>query len=348
MRVLVTGGAGFIGSHMVRLLLQKDCDVMNIDKLTYAGSLDNLGSMASHRKHDFQKVDVCDQAKIAELIHGFRPDVVLHMAAESHVDRSIDGPQVFIETNIVGTHSMVKASYDYWLSLDAGAKESFRFVHLSTDEVFGALGDTGFFSEGSPYQPNSPYAASKASSDLLVKSYYKTYGFPAIVVNASNNYGSFQYPEKLIPLMVLSALEEKPLPVYGDGQQVRDWLFVEDHVQALWAVLTTARPGQSYCVGGGNEIRNLDLVMLICQILDDLQPRGQNQSYSELISFVRDRPGHDFRYATDCSKIKADLGWVPPTTFKDGLLRTIQWYVEDQNRLLSIPARARQGKANFA
>ncbi len=345
MRVLVTGGAGFIGSHMVRRLLDEGCDVLNVDKLTYAGSLDNLGEYRHHPRHRFEKADICDDRAIRAFFADFTPEAVLHMAAESHVDRSIDGPQVFIETNVVGSHTLVRAAYDYWLGLESADRERFRFVHLSTDEVFGALGEDGFFDETTPYQPNSPYAASKASSDMLVRSYWKTYRFPAIIVNSSNNYGPNQYPEKLIPLMILSALEEKPLPVYGEGKQVRDWLFVGDHVDALWAVLTRAVPGESYCVGGGNEIRNLQLVKRICDILDIRQPRRGEESYAALISFVRDRPGHDFRYATEISKIRNDLGWVPATSFDDGLMETISWYLQEQDRLMMLPARVRQGKA---
>jgi dTDP-glucose 4,6-dehydratase len=348
MRVLVTGGAGFIGSHVVRRLLRAGCDVLNIDKLTYAGSLDNLYDDRNHPKHRFEQIDICDDVSVRALFSDFKPDAVLHMAAESHVDRSIDGPQVFIDTNIVGTHTMVKAAYDYWLPLGNTQRENFRFVHLSTDEVFGALGETGFFHEETPYQPNSPYAASKASSDLLVRSYWKTYKFPAVIVNASNNYGPNQYPEKLIPLMILSALEEKPLPVYGEGQQVRDWLYVEDHVDGLWAVLTKAAAGQSYCIGGGNEIRNLQLVNRLCEILDNLQPRSNGEPYSALITFVKDRPGHDFRYATETKKIQRDLGWIPATSFDKGLMKTIEWYLHEQDRLISLPARARQGKVGVA
>lgn len=348
MRVFVTGGAGFIGAHMVRRLLAEGCDVLNVDKLTYAGSLENLGEDRNHPRHRFELADICDDAKMRALFADFKPDCVLHMAAESHVDRSIDGPQVFIQTNIVGTHTMVKAAYDYWQGLDAGKKENFRFVHLSTDEVFGALGESGFFDESTPYQPNSPYAASKASSDLLVRSYWKTYKLPVVIVNSSNNYGPGQYPEKLIPLIILSALEEKPLPVYGEGQQVRDWLYVEDHVDGLWAVLTKAAPGQSYCIGGGNEIRNLDLVKRICAILDGRQPRSGGQPYAALIAFVKDRPGHDFRYATDTAKIQRDLGWTPATPFGDGLIKTVEWYLREQARLIALPARDRQGKAGAA
>lgn len=345
MRMLVTGGAGFIGSHMVCRLLDEGCDVLNIDKLTYAGSLNNLGAYQNHDRHRFSKTDICDQAAIVRLFNEFQPQAVIHMAAESHVDRSIDGPQVFIDTNVVGTHTVTKAAYDYWLRLTGSEKENFRFLHLSTDEVFGALGENGFFNETTAYQPNSPYAASKASSDLLARSYWKTYKLPVMIVNASNNYGPRQYPEKLIPLMILSALEEKPLPVYGDGRQVRDWLFVGDHVEGLWRVVTKGKPGQSYCIGGGHEIRNLKLVELLCETLDKKQPRAGGKSYKELIRFVSDRPGHDYRYATDTAKIKNELGWVPAIPFNEGLITTIDWYLQEQERLMALPARQRQGKA---
>jgi dTDP-glucose 4,6-dehydratase len=348
MRVLVTGGAGFIGSHMVCRLLDEGCDVLNIDKLTYAGSLDNLADHQDHRRHRFEKTDICDQAGITRLFADFRPDAVIHMAAESHVDRSIDGPQIFIETNIVGTHNMLKAAYDYWRSLTGPVREAFRFVHLSTDEVFGALGEKGFFNEHSPYQPNSPYAASKASSDFLVRSYGRTYGFPAVIVNSSNNYGPRQYAEKLIPLVILNALEEKPLPVYGDGRQVRDWLFVGDHVEGLWRVLTGSAPGESYCIGGGNEVRNIDLVHMICGLLDVRRPRSSKKPYGDLIKFVTDRPGHDYRYATDTTKIKKELGWAPRMAMNEGLAATVDWYLREQKRLLDVPARDRRGKAGAA
>lgn len=344
MKVIATGGAGFIGSHMVRRLLDEGCEVLNIDKLTYAGSLDNLGEYVRHKNHQFQQTDICDHNAIYESFLKFKPDAVIHMAAESHVDRSIDSPQIFIQTNIVGTHNLIKAAYDYWQSLGKGNKNKFRFLHLSTDEVFGALDEKGCFTENSPYQPNSPYSASKASSDLLVRSYWKTYKFPALIVNVSNNYGPNQYPEKLIPLTILNALEGRALPVYGKGLQIRDWLHVTDHVEALWQVLTRSEPGDSYCVGGENEIRNIELVEMICDILDKKMPRDGGGS-RKLIEFVSERPGHDYRYATDISKIKNKLDWSPKIPFAKGLESTVDWYIEKQNFLKNIHTRERQGKA---
>jgi dTDP-glucose 4,6-dehydratase len=343
---MVTGGAGFIGSHAVRRLLDEGCDVLNIDKLTYAGSLENLGTYLHHPKHVFVKADICDERKMVDLFASFKPDAVLHMAAESHVDRSIDHPEVFIDTNIIGTHTMIKAAFAYWRTLTDTS--SFRFVHLSTDEVFGTLGETGQFTEDSPYQPNSPYSASKASSDLLVRGYTKTYGFPAIIVNASNNYGPHQYPEKLIPLIILSALEEKPLPIYGQGQHMRDWLYVTDHVEGLWRVLTKAAPGETYCIGGGKEARNIDIVHMLCDCLDKAKPCASGKSYRELITFVPDRPGHDYRYAASIHKIKRDLGWTPQTDLEQGLRLTVDWYLQEQHRLIALPARQRQGKTGLA
>ncbi|MBI4031697.1 MAG: dTDP-glucose 4,6-dehydratase [Proteobacteria bacterium] len=345
MRILVTGGAGFIGSHMTCRLLDEGCHVLNVDKLTYAGSLENLGSHLNHPKHRFEKADICDLPKMAALFNDFKPDRILHMAAESHVDRSIDAPQIFIQTNVIGTQNLLLAGLDYWRKLPQDAQDSFRFIHLSTDEVFGALGKDGFFNENSPYRPNSPYAASKASSDLLARSYWKTFDFPVVIMNSSNNYGPRQYPEKLIPLMILNALEEKSLPIYGKGYQMRDWLFVEDHVEALWIALNKAAPGETYCVGGGNDFSNIDLVHALCGILDEMQPRKSGKPYRDLISFVEDRPGHDFRYAIDAGKMKRDLGWRPKADFASGLRTTVTWYLSRQKGLAAIPARERRGKA---
>lgn len=343
MKVLVTGGAGFIGSNFVRFALDKGADIINVDKLTYAGNLENLGSYNQHAKHHFCKADICCAASIQQIISQYQPDSIIHMAAESHVDRSIDCADDFIQTNIVGTYTLLSNAFSYFNSLPAPQKAAFRFIHLSTDEVFGALGNTGKFTELSPYQPNSPYAASKASSDLLVRSYYKTYKFPAIIVNASNNYGPRQFPEKLIPLTILNALENKPLPIYGNGRQIRDWLYVEDHVQALWDVLHHGKIGEQYCIGSDNEISNLEVVHEICDVLDRLHPSQHVKKYKDLITFVKDRPGHDFRYATDATKVKKHTSWVPKTSFTKGLERTIKWYVDHQKNLLQIDARHRIG-----
>lgn len=349
MRILATGGAGFIGSHVVCDLLDKGCDVLNIDKLTYAGSLDNLGVHLNDDKHRFEKVDICDVKSIKKLFDDFKPEKVLHMAAESHVDRSIDSPQTFIETNVNGAHNILKTAYDFWVSLDGEGQSDFKFIHLSTDEVFGALAkeDTPF-TEESPYKPNSPYSASKASSDLLVRSYYKTYDFPAVIINTSNNYGPRQYPEKLIPLMVLSALEERALPVYGKGEQIRDWLYVEDHVDGLWRALKDGKAGETYCIGGNCEKKNIDIVHMICDILDAHYPRENARSYHDLIEFVADRPGHDFRYAIDSDKAKKELGWQPKQPFDQRLEQTVHWYVEQKDKLLNVHKRQRQGKAGAA
>ena len=334
---------------MICYLLDQGCDVLNIDKLTYAGSLDNLGAHLNHDKHRFEKVDICDASAIKNLFNDFKPQKVIHMAAESHVDRSIDSPQTFIETNVNGTHNILKAAYDFWVGLEGTEKSYFRFVHLSTDEVFGALGEEGApFTEESPYKPNSPYSASKASSDLLVRSYYKTYDFPAIIINTSNNYGPRQYPEKLIPLIVLSALEENPLPVYGEGKQIRDWLYVEDHIDGLWRAMNDGKAGETYCIGGNCEKRNIDIVHTICDILDAHYPREGARSYRDLIQFVADRPGHDFRYAIDSGKAQKELGWHPKQSFDQRLEQTVHWYAAQKDRLLDVHKRQRQGKVGSA
>lgn len=337
MRILITGGAGFIGSNFVCHSLSQGHEIINIDKLTYAGSLENLGTCYNHKNHVFYNEDICHKQFIDEILFKEQPEVILHMAAESHVDRSIDCADDFIQTNVVGTHQLLDASLKYFQSLTN--KNNFRFLHLSTDEVFGALKKTGKFNETTPYRPNSPYAASKAASDLLVRSYYKTYGLPTMIVNSSNNYGPKQYPEKLIPLMILNALEQKPLPVYGDGQQIRDWLFITDHVEALLKLISLGTIGESYCIGADNEMTNLSLVQLICDYLDNVHP--MRNSYRSLIEFVSDRPGHDYRYATDASKLSKMTGWSPKVSFQEGINQTILWYLE-QFGALRVKSEARK------
>lgn len=340
MKILVTGGAGFIGSNFICYALENGHEVINIDKLTYAGNLGNLENYKNQPNHYFYQEDICNQENIRNIVDKHKPNVIVHMAAESHVDRSIDCADEFIRTNINGTHALLDISLRYYKQLEN--KDDFRLIHLSTDEVFGALGLDGKFDEAMPYKPNSPYAASKASSDLLVRSYNKTYGLPTIIVNSSNNYGPKQYPEKLIPLTILNALEQKELPVYGDGNQVRDWLFVEDHVRALFAIITKGRVGESYCVGSDNEVSNLNLVHMICKILDDIKPT--DKLYADLIRFVKDRPGHDFRYATNASKLKEHTGWITQVNFKEGLQQTIQWYINNFDKLrTNSKARDRVG-----
>lgn len=332
MNILVTGGAGFIGSAVVRYLVKETThNVLNLDKLTYAGNLDSLVEVDASERYAFTQTDICDADGVRRVIDSFHPDAVLHLAAESHVDRSIDGPADFIETNIVGTYVLLNECKRYWMSLSDEKRAQFRFHHVSTDEVYGSLGPDGLFREDNPYQPNSPYSASKASSDHLVRAWYHTYGFPTIITNCSNNYGPYQFPEKLIPLMVLNALEGKPLPIYGDGSQIRDWLFVDDHARALYAVLTTGKVGEVYNIGGHNEKKNIDVVRTICRTLDRLRPEHPNgiQSYEELMTFVTDRPGHDQRYAIDAGKIQRELGWVPDETFDSGIEKTIQWYLDN-------------------
>lgn len=325
MKIVVTGGAGFIGSHFVRFMLDLGHFVTTIDTLTYAGNLENLGEYRLHPRHIFYKEDICNYDAIEKIIFDSNPDVIVHMAAESHVDRSIDCADDFIKTNIAGTYSLLRASLAYYKTVQSFSE--FRFLHISTDEVFGALGLQGTFNETMAYRPNSPYAASKASADHLVRSYYKTYGLPIMIAHPSNNYGPNQYPEKLIPLTILNALEGRELPVYGDGQQIRDWLFVEDNVRALYALIKQGRIGESYCIGSSNEISNITLVHKIADILDCMCLRGVVGSYKKLITFVADRPGHDFRYASDCSKLKEHTGWAPQVTFQEGLQKTVEWYV---------------------
>lgn len=333
MKFLVTGGAGFIGSAVVRHIVQNtEHEVLNVDKLTYAGNLESLSSVADHPRYQFSQTDICDRTALDELFKSFQPDVVMHLAAESHVDRSISGPYAFIETNIIGTYQMLEASRTYWLTLDGSKKETFRFHHISTDEVYGDLeGTTDLFTETTSYSPSSPFSASKASSDHLVRAWNRTYGLPVLVTNCSNNYGPFHFPEKLIPLMILNALQAKPLPVYGNGQQIRDWLFVEDHARALFTVATQGVVGETYNIGGHNEKANIEVVHAICTLLEELapnKPEGVAQ-YKDLITYVKDRPGHDVRYAIDATKIKNDLGWVPQESFETGLRKTVEWYLSN-------------------
>jgi dTDP-glucose 4,6-dehydratase len=329
MKIIVTGGAGFIGSAVVRTLLREDGpQVVNLDKLTYAGNLESLASVAASPRYSFAHMDICDAQGVAALLDAEQPDAIMHLAAESHVDRSIDGPMAFVETNIVGTAILLQAALRYWRSLKGARKEQFRFHHISTDEVFGSLGAAGLFREDTPYAPNSPYSASKAASDHLVRAWHHTYGFPAVMTNCSNNYGPFQFPEKLIPLTILRTMEGKPLPVYGRGENVRDWLHVEDHALALIAVLKQGRLGETYNIGGGAERQNIDVVRGICGLLDEIRP-GQ-RPHADLITFVADRPGHDLRYAIDSSKIRQELGWVPRESFESGLAHTVRWYLDNR------------------
>ena len=330
-RFIVTGGAGFIGSAVVRHLIANTTHrVLVIDKLTYAGNLDSLADVAHSSRFAFERADICDAPAMKRLINAFEPDVVMHLAAESHVDRSIDAPSQFIETNVRGTGVLLDAALQYWRSLPPAARAAFRFHHISTDEVFGSLGADGFFHEDTPYAPNSPYAASKAASDHLVRAWQHTFGLPIVLSNCSNNYGPYHFPEKLIPLTILNGLEGKPLPVYGTGQNVRDWLYVEDHVDALMLVAEQGAPGRSYNIGGNNEWTNIDVVKAVCALLDELAPNPAIGRHERLISFVHDRPGHDLRYAIDASRIKRELGWRPRDTMTTGLRKTVQWYLDNR------------------
>ncbi len=331
MRILITGGAGFIGSAVIRHIIQHTNDVVcNVDKLTYAGNLDSLVEVEHSNRYSFEKVDICDAEALRQVFEKFQPEAVMHLAAESHVDRSIDEPAAFIQTNIVGTYTLLEAARHYWTALTADKKAIFRFHHISTDEVYGDLeGTTNLFTEKTAYAPSSPYSASKASSDHLVRAWYRTYNLPVIITNCSNNYGPYHFPEKLIPLVILNALDKQPLPVYGNGQQVRDWLYVEDHACALYQVVTRGLVGETYNIGGHNEKRNIDVVKAICQTLDELQPQSDGQPYDMLITFVQDRPGHDLRYAIDASKIQSELGWMPQESFETGIRKTVEWYLNN-------------------
>jgi dTDP-glucose 4,6-dehydratase len=327
MTILVTGGAGFIGSAVVRhLVLERNEAVVNVDKLTYAGSTDSTAAVQGNELYAFERVDICDAAEIARIFETYQPTAVIHLAAESHVDRSIDHPGDFIQTNIVGTYTLLEATRVYLMGRPS---EHFRFVHVSTDEVFGTLGEDGRFSESSPYRPNSPYSASKAASDHLARAWHRTFGVPTIVTHCSNNYGPFQFPEKLIPVMLLNALRGQTLPVYGSGANVRDWLFVDDHARALALVLRSGRAGETYAISGHNQITNLELVQLICHLLDELVPNSPHAPHGSLIQFVPDRPGHDFRYALDASKIEQELGWRPAHSLETGLRKTVEWYLKN-------------------
>ncbi len=333
MRFLITGGAGFIGSAVIRHIIQNtEHEVLNVDKLTYAGNLESLSSISNYSRYQFSQTDICNRAALDQLFTDFQPDAVMHLAAESHVDRSISGPYAFIETNISGTYQMLEASRAYWLGLNEKKKDTFRFHHISTDEVYGDLeGTTDLFTEKTPYAPSSPYSASKASSDHLVRAWNRTYGLPILVTNCSNNYGPYHFPEKLIPLMILNALQGKALPVYGNGQQIRDWLFVEDHARALYTVVTQGQVGETYNIGGHNEKANIDVVLTICSLLEELAPNKPQgiERYRDLITYVKDRPGHDVRYAIDASKIERELGWTPKESFETGLRKTVEWYLNN-------------------
>lgn len=333
MRILITGGAGFIGSALVRHLLNEtDHEVLNLDKLTYAGNLESLASIEDHPRYRFLKADIADSEAVSRALAQFQPDAIMHLAAESHVDRSIDGPAAFIQTNIVGTYALLESTRAYWSSLDAERKAAFRFHHISTDEVYGDLhGVDDLFTETTPYAPSSPYSASKAASDHLVRAWHRTYGLPVLLTNCSNNYGPYHFPEKLIPLMILNALEGKPLPVYGDGLQVRDWLFVEDHARALVEVVTRGQVGETYNIGGHNEQKNIEVVRSICALLEELAPAKPAgvARFEDLITHVKDRPGHDLRYAIDAGKVERELGWKPQETFHSGLRKTVQWYLDN-------------------
>jgi len=339
LKILVTGGAGFIGSAVIRHIIKNTNDsIINVDKLTYAGNLDSLVEIENDPRYVFSQIDICDAASIGQIFNEYKPDVVMHLAAESHVDRSIDGPKEFIETNIIGTYTLLEESRKYWMALEGDKKSTFKFHHISTDEVYGDLeGPEDLFTEETLYEPSSPYSASKAASDHLVRAWLRTYGLPTVVTNCSNNYGPYHFPEKLIPLMILNALDGKSLPVYGDGQQIRDWLYVEDHARALYLVATKGKIGETYNIGGHNEKSNIDVVKIICELLEKLVPHnchsregGNLAGFESLITYVKDRPGHDVRYAIDASKIEKELGWVPEESFESGIRKTVEWYLANK------------------
>lgn len=335
--VLLTGGAGFIGSALVRYLINDtDTTIINVDKLTYAGSLHSLGGADASERHHFYKEDIVDASAMKSLVEKYQPDYIMHLAAESHVDRSIDGPGEFIQTNIVGTYNLLQVAREYYETLSGAKKTAFKFHHISTDEVYGSLGDTGLFTETTRYKPNSPYSASKASSDHLVRAWNKTYNLPVVISNCSNNYGPFQFPEKLIPLIIQKAIAGEPLPIYGKGDNIRDWLFVDDHVKALWKIVTEGQNGEVYNVGGHNEKTNMQVVATMCSILDELKPRADGKPYIEQITYVADRPGHDRRYAIDAAKIERELGWTPEETFDTGIRKTVEWYLNNAEWIATV------------
>ncbi len=333
--LLITGGAGFIGSALIRHIIHEtDYDVINLDKLTYAGNLESLAEIEKSTRYNFVQGDICDKALVSKILKNYRPSAILHLAAESHVDRSIDGPTEFIHTNILGTFNLLECALDYWKS--ENNNPIFRFQHISTDEVYGSLGETGLFTEKTPYDPSSPYSSSKASSDHLVRAWERTYGLPVLVTNCSNNYGPYHFPEKLIPLIIQNALQGKKLPVYGDGKQIRDWLFVEDHAKALFTVLKKGKVGETYNVGGDSERQNIDVVKNICACLDEYMPDSNFFPHAQLISYVTDRPGHDRRYAIDCTKLKNELGWKQEESFETGIKKTVKWYLDNQSWVTQV------------
>jgi dTDP-glucose 4,6-dehydratase len=338
MRFLITGGCGFIGSNLIRYLIGLGHTVFNVDSLTYAGNQQSLDGLGEPNGYMFERLDICDGSKLQPVFERFQPDAVLHLAAESHVDRSIDGPSEFIKTNVFGTFQMLQVSNEYRKTMSKERAEAFRFLHVSTDEVFGSLGPTGYFCERTAYDPHSPYSASKASSDHLVRAWYHTYGLPILITNCSNNYGPYQFPEKLIPVVILKCIREESIPVYGRGENVRDWLYVTDHCRAIEAVVTRGKTGETYAVGGNNEIRNIDLVTRLCRIMDEIKPRSAGKRYEDLINYVADRPGHDHRYAIDATKLKLELGWEPSSNHDQLLRDTVRWYLENETwweRILS-------------